>query len=74
MSETVPARVKFDIAAQIRCVQREINQRKRVYPRLVQTRRMTAEDANRETLTMEAVLDTLREIAGMPSAVQPGLL
>jgi hypothetical protein len=61
------------IEAQIRCVQRELAQRRSVYPRLVAAHKLRSEDAARETWTMQAVLDTLNRVAGQPSAVQPGL-
>ena len=52
-----------DIYAQIKCVEREIAMRKRVYPRLIQAERMEAQSAEEEIKAMEAVLSTLREIA-----------
>jgi hypothetical protein len=58
---------------QIRCVQRELKLRRRVYPRLVSQKTMRVEDATRETWEMQAVLDTLNRLAGQPTAVQPGL-
>jgi hypothetical protein len=58
---------------QIVCVMRELAMRRRVYPRWVAEGRMTGEQAARETWHMQAVLDTLRGLAGIPTAVQPGL-
>ncbi len=43
----------------IECVRRELGMRERVYPRWVAAGKMTAEKANKEILTMRAVLDTL---------------
>jgi len=67
-SETVP------LARQIACVERELRMRRRAYPRWVGDGRMTAEQAARETWEMQAVLDMLRGLAGVPTAVQPDLL
>lgn len=51
------------LADQIECVEREIRMRRRVYPRRVAESRMSADAARRETATMEAVLETLRQAA-----------
>lgn len=59
---------------QIRCVARELAMRRSAYPRWVSAGKMSASDAARETWHMQAVLDTLRELAGSPTAVQPDLL
>jgi hypothetical protein len=59
---------------QIRCVERELRMRRKVYPSWVAQGKMRAADAARETWAMQAVLDTLREKAGMPTAVQQELL
>lgn len=67
-NETVP------LARQIACAERELRMRRRVYPRWVAARRMTEQDAARETWEMQAILDTLRTLAGTPTAVQPDLL
>jgi hypothetical protein len=45
----------------VACVQREIRQRKRVYPRLVERGTMRPEDAEYETEVMQAVLNLLQE-------------
>lgn len=50
------------ISEQIECVEREISQRKRVYPRLVTSGKMAQAKADREILTMYEVLQTLRRI------------
>ena len=44
---------------QIRCVKREIGMRKRVYPRWVESKKMTEAKAAEEIASMEAVLETL---------------
>lgn len=59
---------------QIRCVERELRFRRKVYPSLVARGKMRETDAARETWVMQAVLDTLREKAGAPTAIQPDLL
>jgi hypothetical protein len=66
--ETVP------LPRQIACVERELRMRRGAYPRWVAAGRMRVEDAARETWEMQAVLDTLRQLAGVPTAVQPDLL
>jgi hypothetical protein len=66
--DTVP------LPRQIACVQRELAMRRSAYPRFVASGRMTAEQAARETWEMQGVLDTLRRLAGAPTAVQPDLL
>lgn len=47
---------------QIAAVERELQQRARVYPRLIAKGRMTPVKAQAETTAMEAVLATLREL------------
>jgi len=47
---------------QIECVEREIKMRKRVYPRWVSSFKMDQEKADREILTMQEVLKTLRQL------------
>lgn len=54
-----PTPADVSLADQIACVEREIAMRERVYPRWVQSERMTQEKADRELLTMRAVLATL---------------
>jgi hypothetical protein len=65
--DTVP------LTEQMACVTRELAMRRRVYPRFIWQGRMSAEDAARETWQMQAVLDTLRALAGQPTATQPDL-
>lgn len=67
-NETVP------LARQVACVERELRMRRRAYPRWIAAGRMTEQEAARETWEMQAVLDTLRGLAGAPTAVQPDLL
>jgi hypothetical protein len=64
---------EVSLVDQIRCVERELRQRRKVYPTLVYRKRMRSEDAARETWAMQAVLDTLRKLAGEPTHVQPEL-
>ena len=45
---------------QIKCVEREIAMRRRVYPRWVADKRMTQAKADHELAAMEAVLETLK--------------
>lgn len=47
------------LAVQIVCVEREIRQRHRVYPRLVERGTMKAVQADAEIAAMNAVLQTL---------------
>ena len=56
------------------CAERELRMRRRLYPRWVGDGRMTSRDAARETWAMQAILDTLRAKAGVPTAVQPALI
>jgi hypothetical protein len=51
------------IRDQIRCVEREIALRRRVYPRWVAEERMSQVVADAEVATMEAVLATLKRVA-----------
>lgn len=47
---------------QIDCVKREIGMRERVYPKWVQLRRLSQEQADRELGRMRAVLNTLQNL------------
>lgn len=49
----------ISIQEQIKCVKREIEMRKKVYPNSVLRGRMTAGQKDKEIATMEAVLNTL---------------
>ena len=42
--------------------EREVKQRERVYPRLIESRRMTRGQADRETAIMRAIADHFREL------------
>ena len=53
----------FGILELVECARREITQRTRVYPRLVENGRMTQEKADRETAMMGAILDLLDSMA-----------
>lgn len=54
--------------AQIVCVEREIRQRHRVYPRLVERGTMKQHQADAEIAAMNAVLQTLLSLRGSPPA------
>lgn len=53
---------------QLRCVEREIAMRERVYPGWVKLGKMTLRRANQETAMMRAVADTLRAAIARASA------
>lgn len=55
MSDLFP----ITLTDEIECVRREIKMRRRVYPRWIETKRMTKLQADREIETMEAVLARL---------------
>ena len=48
------------IAEQIKCVEREIELRRRVYPRRIADRRMSQAQADKQIAAMSAVLDSLK--------------
>ena len=50
------------IADQIKCVEREISMRHRVYPRWVANKRMTQDKSTREIATMQAAKETLIKV------------
>jgi hypothetical protein len=52
------------IADQMKCVRRELAMRQRVYPKWVEGKRYTQEQAEKELSAMQAVHDTLMEAAG----------
>jgi hypothetical protein len=60
-AETSGASDVIPIADQIACVEREIKMRERVYPRWIDTGKMSAAKAAQELERMKAVLETLRE-------------
>lgn len=51
--------MQISLSEQIRCVEREISMRKRVYPGLVIRGKMTEGQKDREIATMQAVYQTL---------------
>lgn len=56
MTELVP------LSDQVDCVRREIAQRRRVYPRLIERGKMTQVAADREIARMEAVLASIEKL------------
>lgn len=55
--------MQVPIEAQVRCVEREIKMRESVYPRWVESKRLTQRKADEEMEAMRAVLATLQTIA-----------
>lgn len=57
--------MSIDIYLQIDCIKRELAMRRRLYPKLIvsERMRMSVTKAEAELKTMEAVLQTLEEIA-----------
>ena len=55
--------MSVDIYLQIECIKRELAMRRRLYPKLIASERMPLTKAEAELKTMEAVLQTLEEIA-----------
>lgn len=53
---------EIDLAAQIKCVEREIGMRERVYPRWVASKKMSQQKADAEIAAMNAVLATLKRL------------
>lgn len=49
--------VGFETSDKLRCIEREIAMRRKVYPNRVLTRRMTREAADREIAIMTAIRD-----------------
>ncbi|GLS44413.1 hypothetical protein [Methylobacterium brachythecii] len=45
----------FSAVDKVKCAERELRQRKRVYPRLIEGGRMTRTEAERETALMESI-------------------
>jgi hypothetical protein len=54
--------VLVSIDAQIRAAERELRLREHVYPRWVETGKMTASAARNEIAAMRAIVDTLRDV------------
>lgn len=59
MDAPVPA---VPLSAQLECVRRELNLRRRVYPRWVQAGKMSQRLAHEQLILMEAVERTLAEL------------
>ena len=51
---------KVSIDDQIKCAERELDMRQRVYPNLVRNQKMTVANAEKEVTAMFAIIDTLR--------------
>lgn len=51
---------KISIDDQIRCAQRELDMRQKVYPNLVRNKKMTEAAAEKEVASMFAIIETLR--------------
>jgi hypothetical protein len=58
MADLFPITIEDQIAS----VEREINLRRRVYPRWVSEGKMKQDKADREIAVMEAVLETLKKV------------
>ena len=56
----------YDISEQIKCIEREIEMRKRVYPRLIINGKMTQGQADRELNLMKHIYQTLVRIDRHP--------
>jgi hypothetical protein len=65
---------QVSLADQIAEVKREIEQRKRVYIRMIDQEKMTKEEAERRSLTMVAVLQTLEGIRDLRDQINSGRL
>ena len=53
--------MNYSIDDMIKCIEREIGMRKRVYPRWVEQKKMTQEKALNEINTMQAVIEQLKK-------------
>jgi len=53
---------KITIDDQIKCAERELAMRKRVYPRWITAKKMSEEKANREIAVMESIIKTLKAV------------
>jgi hypothetical protein len=60
---TIALMSAIDIYMQIDCIKRELAMRRRLYPKLIGSERMSVTMAEAELKTMAAVLQTLEEIA-----------
>jgi predicted methyltransferase len=59
-----------NIYEMLRCADRELKMRKRVYPRLVERERMTVVEADHEIRTMEQIVEHLQKLV---DAAEPTL-
>jgi hypothetical protein len=64
--------MKISLADMIACVERELELRKRVYPRRVEAKKMTQEAADKEMLRMQAVRQTLLRIEKLYEGIDTG--
>jgi hypothetical protein len=58
-----------NVAEKLKCVERELGMRKRVYPGLVRRGKMSVTESDYEIKTMESIADDYRELAaqqGLP--------
>jgi hypothetical protein len=55
---------------QIACAKREVRLRHQVYPKLIAGHKMTEEEAQEETLCMQAILATLNALIRTPQTLQ----
>lgn len=69
----MPDHSPSNIDEQIECVEREIKQRKRVYPRWVEQEKMTQALADRELSRMSDVLSTLKAVKTLVVAMRNDL-
>lgn len=56
----------FTLEDQIKCAEREVRMRERVYPRWVDQHKMTQANADREIATMKAIVRTLTSLKENP--------
>ena len=52
---------EFDILALVKCARRELEFRRRVYPRLIGEGRLSAQTAEREIELMKAIVENLEK-------------
>jgi hypothetical protein len=50
----------------VQCAEREVRQREKNYPRLVELGRLTRSKAEAEIATMKAIVTTLRQLPAVP--------
>ena len=49
----------------VKCIEREVILRRRVYPRFVQTGKMTQKKADQEIAVMESILNMMKNLKAM---------